>query len=93
MGTSIAEEKKAVEAGYWHLYRFNPDLRSQGKNPFILDSKAPSADYKGFIKGEVRYSQLANIFPDIAGDLFEASAKDAAERYGKYKSLAEHQMF
>jgi len=54
MGTSIAEERKAVEAGYWHLYRFNPELRKEGKNPFILDSKDPTANYKDFINGEVR---------------------------------------
>ena len=58
MGTSMAEEKKAVEAGYWHLYRYNPALRAQGKNPFILDSKDPAQDFQNFIKGEIRYSQL-----------------------------------
>ncbi|HHW30652.1 MAG TPA: pyruvate:ferredoxin (flavodoxin) oxidoreductase [Clostridiaceae bacterium] len=90
MGTSIMEEKKAVEAGYWHLYRYNPDLRKEGKNPFILDSKEPTKDYKEFIHGEVRYSQLMNVFPDIAGEMFELSRQHAAERYRKYKMLAEH---
>ena len=66
MGTSVAQEKKAVDAGYWHLYRFNPDLREQGKNPFILESKEPTASFKDFILGEVRYSSLMNVFPDIA---------------------------
>ncbi|NLB34169.1 MAG: pyruvate:ferredoxin (flavodoxin) oxidoreductase, partial [Tissierellia bacterium] len=65
MGTSIAEEKKAVESGYWHLYRYNPMLREEGKNPFILDSKEPTKDYKEFITGEIRYSQLVNTFPEI----------------------------
>ncbi|MDD4780901.1 MAG: pyruvate:ferredoxin (flavodoxin) oxidoreductase [Tissierellia bacterium] len=89
MGTSMAEEKKAVEAGYWHLYRYNPDLKEEGKNPFILDSKEPKGDYKEFINGEVRYSQLKLIFPEIADEMFEISSKHAAERYEKYKKIAE----
>lgn len=93
MGTSIAEEKKAVEAGYWHLYRFNPDLRKEGKNPFILDSKPPKGDYKDFLHGEIRYSQLMNVFPDIAGEMFELSEQHAMERYNRYKKLAEYEIF
>lgn len=93
MGTSIMEEKKAVESGYWQLYRFNPDLRKEGKNPFILDSKQPTGEFKDFIHGEVRYSQLKNVFPDIAGDMFELAEKNAAERYNRYKKLAEHGLF
>jgi len=93
MGTSIAEERKAVEAGYWHLYRFNPELRKEGKNPFILDSKDPTANYKDFINGEVRYSQLMNVFPDIAGNLFDLAEQNAAERFNRYKKLAEHGLF
>ncbi|AEV67456.1 LOW QUALITY PROTEIN: pyruvate:ferredoxin (flavodoxin) oxidoreductase, homodimeric [Acetivibrio clariflavus DSM 19732] len=93
MGTSIAEETKAVEAGYWHLYRFNPELRKEGKNPFILDSKDPTANYKDFINGEVRYSQLMNVFPDIAGNLFDLAEQNAAERFNRYKKLAEHGLF
>ncbi|NLY46787.1 MAG: pyruvate:ferredoxin (flavodoxin) oxidoreductase [Tissierella sp.] len=89
MGTSIMEERKAVEAGYWHLYRYNPLLKKEGKNPFILDSKEPFADYKEFIKGEIRYSSLANVFPEYADDLYEKSKLDAEERYRKYKELAE----
>ncbi len=89
MGTSIMEERRAVEAGYWHLYRYNPLLREEGKNPFILDSKEPFADYKEFIKGEIRYSSLANIFPEYAEDLYEGSKMDAEERYRKYKELSE----
>ncbi|HHZ02676.1 MAG TPA: pyruvate:ferredoxin (flavodoxin) oxidoreductase [Tissierellia bacterium] len=90
MGTSIEEEKKAVESGYWHLYRYNPDLKKEGKNPFILDSKEPKEDYIEFIKGEIRYSQLMNTFPEIADEMYEISSKHAEERYRKYKNLSEH---
>jgi pyruvate-ferredoxin/flavodoxin oxidoreductase len=93
MGTSIMEEKRAVEAGYWHLYRFNPDLRKEGKNPFILDSKEPGNDFKEFIHGEVRYSQLMNVFPDIAGEMYDLAEKHAQERYQNYKKLADHGLF
>ncbi|NLB33808.1 MAG: hypothetical protein GX818_08625, partial [Tissierellia bacterium] len=67
-----------------------PMLREEGKNPFILDSKEPTKDYKEFITGEIRYSQLVNTFPEIADDMFEISSKHAAERYRKYKQLSEH---
>ena len=90
MGTSIAQEKKAVEAGYWHLYRYNPQLITQGKNPFILDSKEPKASYIDFIKSEVRYSQLENIFPDTAEGMYENSEKQAKERYEAYKNYSEN---
>ena len=93
MGTSIMEEKKAVETGYWHLYRFNPDLKKEGKNPFILDSKEPNNSYKEFIHGEVRYAQLKNVFPDIAEEMFNVSEQHAGERYTKYKSIAENGLF
>jgi pyruvate-ferredoxin/flavodoxin oxidoreductase len=89
MGTSIFEEKKAVEAGYWHLYRYNPLLREEGRNPFMLESKEPTASYKDFINGEVRYSSLMNVFPDIAPKMFEISEQHAKERYESYKRLAE----
>ncbi|MCX7747725.1 MAG: pyruvate:ferredoxin (flavodoxin) oxidoreductase [Clostridia bacterium] len=89
MGTSIFEERRAVEAGYWHLYRFNPMLKDQGKNPFILESKEPSTPFKEFIHGEVRYSQLMNVFPDIADKMFDAAENHARERYETYKRLAE----
>ena len=91
MGTSIMEEKKAVESGYWHLYRYNPTLREQGQNPFILDSKEPTKDFKDFLRGEVRYAQLVTIFPEIAEELFSASEKHARERYGSYKRFADMQ--
>ncbi len=90
MGTSLAEEKKAVETGYWHLYRYNPVLKEQGKNPFVLDSKEPKGGFKDFLKGEVRYSQLANVFPDIAEEMFDNAEKHAVERYQTYKRLAEY---
>ena len=90
MGTSIMEERRAVEAGYWHLYRYNPLLKEEGKNPFILDSKEPFADYREFIQGEIRYSSLANVFPEYAEDLYEQSKSDAEERYRRYKLLSEH---
>ncbi|HZJ56792.1 MAG TPA: pyruvate:ferredoxin (flavodoxin) oxidoreductase [Clostridia bacterium] len=93
MGTSILQEKRAVDAGYWHLYRFNPDLRETGENPFVLDSKKPTKDYREHIHGEVRYSQLMNVFPEIADDMFDLSAQHAAERYKRYLGLAEHEIF
>lgn len=92
MGTSIMEERKAVESGYWHLYRFNPALRKEGKNPFILDSKEPFADYEEFILGEIRYLQLKNVFPDYAEDMYRLSKEHASERYKKYKLLSEHEL-
>ncbi|TCW42527.1 pyruvate-ferredoxin/flavodoxin oxidoreductase [Thermohydrogenium kirishiense] len=89
MGTSIKEEKKAVEAGYWHLYRYNPELKAEGKNPFILDSKEPTASYIDFLKGEIRYSSLETLFPEKAQKLFDESSKNAKERYEMYKALSE----
>ena len=93
MGTSLMEEKKAVECGYWQLFRFNPDLRKEGKNPFILDSKEPTGDYKEFLQGEIRYSQLMNVFPERAGQLFDQSEQDSATRNKRRKLLAEHEIF
>ncbi|MDF3002074.1 MAG: pyruvate:ferredoxin (flavodoxin) oxidoreductase, homodimeric [Bacillota bacterium] len=93
MGTSIMEEKRAVESGYWQLYRFNPDLRKEGKNPFVLDSKPPTQDYKEFLQGEIRYAQLANVFPERAQELFELS-KDYAYNRNRIKTLlAEKEIF
>lgn len=88
MGTSIAESKKAVDAGYWHLYRNNPMLKSEGKNPFVLDSREPSASFRDYINGEIRYSQLTNVFPEIADKMFDQAQLDAAERYQAYKRMA-----
>ncbi|GKX67393.1 pyruvate:ferredoxin (flavodoxin) oxidoreductase [Inconstantimicrobium mannanitabidum] len=89
MGTSIAEEKKAVESGYWHLYRYNPMLSEEGSNPFTLDSKEPTKPFKEFIQGEIRYSSLMTMFPDIAEKMADAAEKNARERYDKYKYLAD----
>ena len=89
MGKTQEQAKKAVAAGYWHLYRFNPELAKEGKNPFTLDSKAPTADYKEFLMGEVRYSSLKLGFPEIADQLFDQAEREAKERYETYKQLAE----
>jgi len=89
MGKSVEEEKKAVESGYWHLYRFDPRRKEEGKNPFVLDSKEPTRSYKEFIMGEVRYSQNLNTFPELAEKLYEKSEQDAKERYELYKKLSQ----
>ena len=89
MGTSIAEEKKAVDAGYWHLYRYNPELRDAGKNPFLLESKEPTESFKDFLLGEVRYTQLKTTFPEVAEELFNAAENHANDRYEAYKRLAD----
>ncbi len=89
MGTSIAEEKKAVESGYWHLYRYNPMLKGEGKNPFTLDSREPTKPFKEFIQGEVRYSSLMNVFPDIAEKMSDMAEQHARERYDNYRHLAD----
>lgn len=88
MGKSQLESKKAVECGYWGLYRYNPTLKEQGKNPFVLDSKEPTGDFKAFLMGEVRYASLAKQFPEAADALFEKTQKDAMERLAGYKELA-----
>jgi pyruvate-ferredoxin/flavodoxin oxidoreductase len=89
MGKSVEEEKRAVESGYWHLYRFDPRRKEEGKNPFVLDSKEPTRSYKEFIMGEVRYSQNLNTFPELAEKLYEKSEQDAKERYELYKKLSQ----
>ena len=88
MGCSQLEEKRAVECGYWATYRYNPELKAQGKNPFILDSKDPKANFREFLMGEVRFSSLKKLFPDTAEGLFEKTEKDAMERVAGYKKLA-----
>lgn len=89
MGRSIREEKLAVQAGYWHLFRFNPDLASKGENPFTLDSKAPTSDYKDFLLGEVRYASLKRSYPDKADALFDISADAAKDKYEHLVKLQE----
>ena len=76
-----SEMKKAVDCGYWNLFRFNPALKAEGKNPFSLDSKAPVTDYKEFLLGEARYASLTRAFPDRAEELFERAAANAVSRY------------
>lgn len=87
MGVSIAEEKKAVDTGYWHLYRYNPTLKDEGKNPFSLDSKAPTKPYREFLEGEVRYTSLKKLFPERAEALYEAAERNAKERFESYERL------
>lgn len=91
MGKAQENIKDAVDAGYWHLYRFNPELKKEGKNPFTLDSKAPTTSFRDFILGQVRYSSLAQEFPEVAEKLFEMSEENAKDRYESYKRLADHQ--
>ena len=81
------EMKKAVECGYWNLFRFNPALKAEGKNPFTLDSKEPNAEYQAFIKNEARYTRLMREFPDRAETLFEKSEKVALDRYAHLLKL------
>ncbi len=80
--------KEAVDCGYWQLYRYNPDLLEQGKNPFIMDSKAPTGSYQDFLRTEVRYSSLLKTKPDLANELFTRAEKEANERVKKYESLS-----
>ena len=89
MGQTQMQQKRAVEAGYWHLYRYNPMLEIEGKNPFQLDSKEPDWDkFQDFILSEVRYSSLKKQNPAEAEQLFQAAQKDAKWRYESYKRLA-----
>ncbi|RHT77081.1 pyruvate:ferredoxin (flavodoxin) oxidoreductase [Butyricicoccus sp. AM28-25] len=83
-----AEMKKAVDCGYWNLFRFNPQLADEGKNPFILESKEPKTeDYRKFMMGEARYSALTRSFPDRAEGLFERSEVESTKRYAHLKRL------
>ena len=88
MTKSQDEEKKAVECGYWNLYRFNPANAEQGKNPFTLDSKEPTGDYKAFLLGETRYASLMKARPELAEELFVKTEADSKERLASYKALA-----
>ncbi len=89
MSGAQTEIKKAVDAGYWHMFRFNPDLKNEGKNPFTLDSTPePQGSFQDFIKGEVRYTSLARTFPEIADELFAKAEENAKERLETYKKLA-----
>ena len=89
MGKAQAEQAAAVECGYWHLWRFNPALEEEGKNPFTLDSKEPQWDkFQEFLQGEVRYASLAKQFPAEASELFGAAEEMAKKRYASYQRMA-----
>jgi pyruvate-ferredoxin/flavodoxin oxidoreductase len=89
MGKTQAQEKAAVEAGYWHLYRYNPQLEAEGKNPFTLDSKEPDwSKFQAFLNSEVRYTSLVKSFPGEAEVLFKAAEENSKWRYNSYKRLA-----
>ncbi|RRD76244.1 pyruvate:ferredoxin (flavodoxin) oxidoreductase [Alloprevotella sp. OH1205_COT-284] len=89
MGKSQAEEELAVKCGYWHLWRYNPALEAEGKNPFILDSKAPNwADFQDFLTGEVRFQALKKQFPEQAAELFQACEDNAKRRYQSYVRMS-----
>ncbi len=89
MGNSQLEIKNAVACGYWGMYRYNPTLKEQDKNPFILDSKEPTADFREFLMGEVRFSSLQKLYPESAEALFAKTEKDAKDRLATYKKLAQ----
>jgi len=92
MGKSQQEEANAVACGYWHLWRYNPALEDEGKNPFTLDSKAPDWDkFEDFLKGEVRYASVLKQYPDQAAELFAAAKANAQWRYNNYRRLAQQQ--
>jgi pyruvate-ferredoxin/flavodoxin oxidoreductase len=88
MGCSMREAKRAVDAGYWHLWRHNPQLLAKGKNPFILDSDEPEEDFREFLLGEVRYASLERISPSLAEQLFAQTEQDAKQRFAQYQRLA-----
>jgi pyruvate-ferredoxin/flavodoxin oxidoreductase len=89
MSIAMTEEKKAVQTGYWHLFRYNPLLAAEGKNPFTLDSKEPTLEYQEFLKNEVRYNALARQNPERAEKLFAIAEKDAKAKYEKFVKMAQ----
>jgi len=92
-GLTISQrrEKEAVDSGYWHLYRFNPLLKEEGKNPFTLDSKEPAGSYTDFLRAEVRYNSLFQKYPaEHVEEIFEHAVKASKERYASYKRLADN---
>lgn len=88
MGKSVENEADAVKAGYWHLYRYNPELKEAGKNPFSLDSKAPSESFREFLMGQNRYASIAKMYPEESEELFAMAEHYATERYEGYKKMA-----
>ena len=89
MSIAQQEEKKAVQAGYWNTFRFDPRAKAEGKNPLTVDSKAPTASYKDFIMNEVRYSSLTRSNPEKAEVLFNRAAEEAANKYNHLLKLQE----
>ena len=89
MTKSQDEEKKAVDCGYWQLYRYNPESIDEGKNPFTLDSKEPTGDYKSFLLGETRDASLMKARPELAEQLFDKTEKDSKLILDNYKKLAD----
>jgi pyruvate-ferredoxin/flavodoxin oxidoreductase len=89
MRKAQAEQKLAVDTGYWILYRYNPLLAKEGKNPLQVDSKEPKLEYGAFLKNEIRYRTLVQQYPDIAKDLFARAEEEAKKRYQSYKKMAE----
>ncbi|QGY32383.1 pyruvate:ferredoxin (flavodoxin) oxidoreductase [Pantoea cypripedii] len=88
MGCSQREAKRAVEAGYWHLWRYNPQLVQRGKNPFILDSEEPEESFRDFLMGEVRYASLVRTAPETADQLLQQTELDAKQRFEQYRRMA-----
>lgn len=89
MSQTQLQQKRAVEAGYWALYRYDPRKKREGQNPFALDSKEPTADFKSFLLSEVRYASLKKQYPQQAEELYAKAAADARERLDKYRSMAQ----
>ena len=92
MTRSQDEIKRAVDCGYWPLYRYNPELTAEGKNPFALDSKQPNGKFREFLLGQVRYSSLQRQFPELAEELYSQAEAEAMARYAMYRRLAEMDM-
>jgi len=90
LANPMNQMKKAVESGYWHLYRYNPALADEGKNPFILDSAEPTMPFRDFISTESRYTALSITFPEISEQLFEKTENDAKARYEKYLNMSKN---
>ena len=92
LSNPMSQMKKAVECGYWHLWRYNPELKAEGKNPFILDSKEPNSDlFRDFINTETRYTSLVKLFPEKAEELFEQAKQNSIERYQTYVEMVNKQ--
>ena len=91
MGFSIRNMDEAVKAGYWHLYRFNQQLKEKGKNPFTLDSKEPQGSFRDFIMDQVRYSAIAKQYPEQAEELFQMTEEHARRKYAELKKLSEQE--